>query len=97
MVLMTLLYSSYTELSCPSGIVRCNVKELVELVDWCQSWYVETNGSLDKDRAISMGNTICGCLCMYIYMYVCVCMCVCVCVHVCVRAHVCVCMLYVCM
>ena len=87
---MPVLYSSYTELSCPSGIVRCNVKELVELVDWCQSWYAETNGSLDKNRAISMGNTICCTL--WLFVYVCMYAYMCVCVCACVRACVCVCM-----
>ena len=91
---MISLYSSYTELSCPSGIVRCNVKELVQLVDWCQSWYVETNTSLDKDRTISMGNTICCILQLYVCMYsmyVCVCVCVCVCIIMYVCMYVCMC------
>ena len=57
-----LLCSSYTELSCPSGVMRCNVKEFVQLVDWCQSWYAETSSS-NKDHSIVMG---------IIYMYICI-------------------------
>ena len=70
-----LLYSSYTELSCPSGIVRCNVKELVQLVDWSQSWYAEGN-SHNKDRP-QMGNPLLV-LCVHACVRVCVCVCVCV-------------------
>lgn len=53
-MMMLLLYSCYTEMSCPSGVMRCNVKELVQLVDWCQSWYAESN-NCNKDRPL-MGN-----------------------------------------
>jgi len=48
------LYSSYTELKCPNTQVKCSGKELVQLVDVCWSWCVDT-GSYNKDHSNMIG------------------------------------------
>ena len=73
-----MLYSSYTELSCPSGIMRCNVKELVQLVDWGLSWYATDSNNCNKDRpllsnvlyCISLCDCLSVCLSVYVTTYI---------------------------
>ena len=97
-MLFVVLRSSYTELNCPNVLVKCTGKEMVQLMDVCWSWCVDT-GNYNRDHSDIIGVwCVCLCACERAYVYVCVrafmhvfVVCVHTCVHVCVYLRVCVC------